>query len=107
MRGSFKLKVVSFGKFQAFFAGLAGLICGIIYSFGGLIIDSMVSLGLASPEAMETPGLSYGTILAFGALIGMPLIGVVFGFALGIIVALMYNWFFRKYDLIKIDFLTK
>jgi hypothetical protein len=39
-----------------------------------LLIDTLVSLEYLNPESMGTPGLSYGTILAFGALVGMPLI---------------------------------
>ena len=102
-----KLNVFQFALFQAFLLFLIGVLCGILYSFGGLIIDSMVSLGWLSPEKMETPGLSYGTVLAFGALIGMPLIGAGIGFATGIIEAILYNiyaYFFRG---IKLDFELK
>lgn len=57
----------------------AGLVLGAIYSFGGLIIDSLVSMGYLSPAKMGTTGLSYGSILAFGALIGLPVIGGTIG----------------------------
>ena len=57
---------------------LAGLCAGILYAFGGLLIDIGVSLGWLLAETMQTPGLSIGTLYAFGALIGIPLI-----FALG------------------------
>jgi len=48
---------------------LLGLLAGILYSFGGLIIDILVSFGWITSS--ETPGLSYGTVFAFGALIGI------------------------------------
>lgn len=88
-----KLGVVSFAKFQSVLGGLVGLLMGIIYAFGGLIVDSLVSLGLVTTP--ETPGLSVGTVLAFGALVGMPLIGMISGFFLGILEALLYNGFAR------------
>ncbi len=90
-----RLDLLSFAKFQAVLGGLLGLLFGILYSFGGLIIDTLVSLGWITSS--ETPGLSIGTLMAFGALIGMPLIGLVVGFFTGILEALLYNigaqWF--------------
>jgi len=53
---------------------LLGLCAGILYAFGGLLIDVGVSLGWLAAETMGTPGLSIGTLYAFGALIGMPFI---------------------------------
>jgi hypothetical protein len=78
-------------KFQTIMGTLIGLITGIIYSVGGLIIDILVSLGWITSS--ETPGLSYGTILAFGALVGMPLIFALIGFVLGIIETILYKLF--------------
>ena len=111
MARSKKIKVLSFAIFQGFLGTLLGLIVGIIYSFGGFIIDLLVSLGWVMTT--ETPGLSYGTVLAFGALIGMPIIGALAGFFLGIIEALLFNlvagWFggldidFKKNDERKIS----
>ncbi len=83
--------VLSFAKLQAFIFSILGLLAGIIYSFGGLILDILVTLGWISSG--ETPGLSIGTVLAFGALLGMPLIGATFGFFFGIIEALVFNVF--------------
>ena len=40
----------------------------------------------------ETPGLSFGSVLAFGALVGVPLIASVFGFVMGVIAAIFYNF---------------
>jgi hypothetical protein len=89
MARSKKIKVLSFAIFQGFLGTLLGLIAGIIYSFGGLIIDVLVSIGWVT--CSETPGLSYGTLLAFGALIGMPIIFAIGGFILGIVEAFLYN----------------
>ena len=99
-----KIKVFSFAKFQAFLGLLIGLICGIIYSFGGLIIDVLVSYELLSSAAMSTPGLSYGTLLAFWALIGMPIICSIAGFLLGLVEAVLYNLFARWFGGIEVNF---
>lgn len=96
-----KLNVLSLAVLQAILLGLAGLLCGILYSFGGLIIDALVSLGWVTTS--ETPGLSYGTVLAFGALIGMPLIGAVAGFCLGIVEAFLFNWTARWFGGFKMS----
>ncbi|MCF7560137.1 DUF3566 domain-containing protein [Sabulilitoribacter multivorans] len=99
-----RIGVFSFAKFQTLLGGLIGLVLGILYSFGGLIIDMLVSWDILSATTMETPGLSYGTILAFGALIGMPAIFAVAGFFLGILEAILYNLFARWFGGVKIDF---
>lgn len=91
---------MSFGKLQAFIMLFAGLLAGIVYSFGGLIIDTLVSLGWITSS--ETSGLSYGTVLAFGAVIGMPLIFAIFGFIFGLIEAFIYNLFARWFGGIEI-----
>ncbi|NND16148.1 MAG: hypothetical protein HKN89_07465 [Eudoraea sp.] len=92
-----KLQIFPFALFQGTLTGLIGAVCGILYSIGGFLIDAGVSLGWVSGETWETPGLSYGTVLAFGALIGMPLIFAVVGFVAGIIEAFLFNlvanWF--------------
>ena len=98
-----RLGVFSFGKLLALIGGLLGLICGIWYAVGGLLIDIGVSMGWLSPEAMGTPGLSHGTVLAFGALIGMPLIGVCTGFVVGLIGALLYNLYASWFGGVQID----
>lgn len=81
---------------------LLGLLAGIYYSFGGLLVDGLVSLGWI--RSSETPGLTYGTVLAFGALIGMPLIAATVGFAVGLAEAVLYNWTVKWFGGIKIDF---
>jgi hypothetical protein len=52
-------------------SALLGLICGVLYSFGGVIVD------------LFTIGLNWGTVLAFGALVGMPAAFAVAGFVVG------------------------
>ena len=97
-----KLNVFSFALMQAKLLALIGLLLGIIYAFGGLVIDSIVSMNLIS--IAETPGLSMGTLLAFGALIGMPLIGLVSGYILGIIEAILFNLTTTRIGGIKLNF---
>jgi hypothetical protein len=94
--------VLSFAKFQALLGALLGFVAGIIYSFGGLAIDALVTLGWITSS--DTPGLSYGTILAFGALFGMPLIGLLAGLVLGFISALLYNQYAKWFGGISLDF---
>ena len=81
------INLLSFGKFQALLFTLLGLLAGILYAFGGFAIDALVSAGWVSSEIAQTPGISYGTLLAFGALIGMPVIFAACGFVAGIVEA--------------------
>jgi len=97
-----RIGVFSFAKFQAFLGAIIGLICGILYSFGGLIIDALVTMGWMTTS--ETPGLSFGTLLAFGALIGMPIIFSIAGYLLGIAEAIIYNTSTKRFDGLKLDF---
>ncbi len=88
-------------KLLAFIGALIGLILGILYSFGGLLLDVAVTLDWIEND--ETPGLSYGTLLAFGALIGMPLIFMGLGMIAGAIGSLSYNLFTRWFEGIEIE----
>ena len=99
-----KIKPFPFALFQAFLAGLVGLFAGILYSFGGLAIDTLVSFGWISSKIASTPGLSYGTILAFGALLGMPIIFASFGFVIGLLEAILYNAFTKGVFKVEVDF---
>ena len=85
------IKIFSFAKFQAVLLGCLGIIPGILYSFGGTIYD-----------IMTTGSVNFGTLLAYLALIMMPIYFAVFGFFLGILEAIIYNLFART--LIDIDF---
>lgn len=61
-----------------------GVILGLVYSFGGLIID------------LATIGLNWGTFLAFGALIGMPVVFALSGCILGLLIDLLLKIFIKK-----------
>ena len=97
-----KIKVLSFAKFQGAIGLVLGLIAGILYAFGGLLIDALVSLQWITTN--ETPGLSYGTILAFGALIGMPVIGGTVGFVIGLVEGVLYNTLAKWLGILEINF---
>ena len=89
--------ILSLAKIHAIALGFLGLVCGILYSFGGLAIDALVTLDLITTT--ETPGLSFGTVLAFGALIGMPVIFSGVGFVVGVVVGALYtcaDWILQR-----------
>lgn len=52
-------------------AAVVGFACGVVYSVGGLVVDAV------------TTGLNNGTVLAFGALVGMPVLLGAAGFVAG------------------------
>ncbi|MCT4623819.1 MAG: hypothetical protein N4A46_09375 [Schleiferiaceae bacterium] len=93
MKAVFQTKQFWILQRSALICATVGLSLGVLYSFGGLIIDTLVSLELISSN--ETPGLSYGTVLAFGALIGMPAIGFVFGVVLGLVLIPLHALYFK------------
>ena len=78
-----------------------GLIAGIVYSFGGAILDTLVSAGWVTLDG--TPGLSSGTALAFGALLAMPVIGGAMGLVAGAFGAWLYNSVASRVGGIKIN----
>ena len=41
-----KLNILKYAKFQALICAMVGLLFGIFYSFGGLIVDTLVTLEL-------------------------------------------------------------
>ena len=96
-----KINVLSFAKLHTVIGALIGLVIGIFYSFGGLLIDILVTIGWISSQ--ETPGLSYGTVLAFGALIGMPIIFAIFGFIVGFVGAFLYNLYAKWFGGMEIN----
>ena len=99
-----KINIFVFAKFQAFFAMLLGFFAGVLYSFAGLFLDIFVSIHWISPTLAETSGLSYGTLLAFGALIGMPAIFALFGYLAGIIEACLYNIFINRVGYMEFNY---
>jgi hypothetical protein len=96
------IRVLSLAKFQAVLLAPIGLIAGILYSFGGAIIDVLVSAGWITTAS--TPGVGYGTALAFLALIGMPIMFAAFGFIVGLVEAVLYNLLARLFGGMEIDF---
>lgn len=102
MKHAQKIKLVPFIKFQTFFWGLLGVSAGVFYAFGGLIIDTAASLGWVSFN--ETPGLGHGTLLAFGALIVMPLLFALFGLLTAFVGALLFNAFSKWLGWINLNF---
>ena len=97
-----KLGMLSMEKLQAVILALSGLIAGIVYSFGGAIYDILVSTGWITSGS--TPGVGYGTALAFLALIGMPVIFAAFGFIAGLFEAILYNIFAGRFGGIEFEF---
>ena len=95
----------AFVKFQTIMGSIFGLIMGIIYAFGGFLIDTFVSLNWLNHP--ETTGLSYGTILAFGALIGMPIIFAGIGFLIGIFEVMLFNLLSKRLDWLDLNFEQK
>lgn len=89
-----KINVLQYAKLQLLIMALIGLLAGMLYSVGGLIID------------IFTIGLNGGTALAFLALIGMPVIFAVFGFITGIIGAFLYNAASKWFGGIELDIKT-
>ena len=99
------LGVLTFAKFQGVMGLLIGFILGVIYSVGGFFVDTLVTLGLIN--SAETPGLSIGTLLAFGALLGMPMIFSVLGFLLGLLEAILFNFVARWFEGMNLRFQVK
>jgi len=80
-----KLGILFFAKLLAVQMACAGLIAGVLYSVGGVLYE------------LVTGTLNSGTLLAFGALLGMPLVFAACGFIAGAVGAVLYNlaatWF--------------
>ena len=89
MPGPGSIGVFSVAARQAALMAVVGLLAGFVYSFGGAAIDVLVTAGVITSGS--TPGVSWGTALAFLALIGMPVYFAVFGFAAGAIGAFLYG----------------
>ena len=69
------MKILPAATLLARWSAYLGLFCGVLYSFGGFFYD------------LFTTGLNWGTAMAFGALIGMPVVFGTFGFVLGALIA--------------------
>ena len=86
-----KIDIFLYAKLQGIVVGLIGLVCGVLYATIGTIID------------MSTIGLNAGTALAYLAIIGMPLVFVSFGFASGLLGALLFNCFSKWLGFVKLN----
>jgi len=82
---SFKLDILSGAQIGAVIMASMGLFMGVLYSVGGLVYELYMGIPL-----------NLGTILAFGALVGMPLIFAIPGIVIGAIVATIYNAISKK-----------
>jgi len=87
-----KIGLTFAASLSAIFGAGIGLICGILYAFGGFFSE------------LVTNSLNTGTAMAFGALIGMPLIFAICGFFTGLIGAVFYNILAKRFGGITADF---
>ena len=74
------MKVNPWAKTLAKCMSFLGVFLGLLYSFGGLIVDLL------------TVGLNWGTAMAFGALIIMPIAFGTVGFICGLISHLIMSF---------------
>ena len=74
---AFNVKVLRTATMLAIAMACVGLVCGVLSSVGGFFVD------------LFTIGLNRGTVLAFGALVGMPVTFAAFGFVVGALGALV------------------
>jgi len=103
-----KLNILKYAKFQALICAMVGLLFGIFYSFGGLIVDTLVTLELSDPIIWDnTPGLSYGTLLAFMALFIMTLFTAGIGFISALVGGYLFNKLNYPFKNIDMDFEQK
>ena len=86
-----RVGVLFLAKLQAVVMVVAGLIAGIVYSFGGALYE------------LFTGTLNAGTILAFGALVGMPIIFGAVGLVAGAVGAVLYNFAAKRFGGIELD----
>jgi len=86
-----RIGVLFSAKLQAVQMTCVGLIAGILYAFGGFFYE------------LVTGTLNSGTILAFGALVGMPIVFGAFGFISGAVGAVLYNLTARRSGGIEMD----
>jgi len=87
------VNVLRLARFQAILFALVGLVAGVLYSFGGVIFD-----------VATTGSVNWGTAMAFLALIGMPIAFALVGAILGLVEAVLFNLFAKRFGGIEIDF---
>jgi hypothetical protein len=69
--------ILRYGRGGALLGAAVGLGCGVLYSVGGFFVD------------LFTIGLNQGTLMAFGALIGMPAVFATVGLGAGLLLGAM------------------
>lgn len=84
-----RINLRSYLLFKTFVGGFVGLVLGLLYGVGGLIIDILISMNLV--VSTESPGLSIGTLLALGAIPIMSLIFACVGVVIGILELLLFK----------------
>lgn len=99
-----EISMIGFATFQAKFAMLIGLFLGVVYAVGGLATDLLVSVNLLSSASFHTDGLGIGTLLAFMALLGMPMLFATLGFIIGLFEAALYKAYLRYFQPFNADF---
>ncbi|NDV90655.1 hypothetical protein GTH32_05515 [Alteromonas sp. 345S023] len=99
-----RLAVHPFAKFQAFLFGLVGALLGFIYAIGGLALDILISVGILGSLPGVSSGLGLGSSMAFGAILGIPLILMLAGYVIGTIEAHAYNVFVKFSTSLNTDF---
>jgi hypothetical protein len=87
-----KVGTVFLAKLFAIVMAFLGLVAGFVYAVGGAVYD-----------IITTQELNLGTALAFGALLGMPLLFAIVGFVAGAIGAPVYNLAARWFGGIESD----
>ena len=80
MKKTRKLNAFNYGLLQGLIFTLLGFAIGLLYAVGGFISDLL------------TTGLNLGTLLAFLAVIGIPVTFGVIGFATGWVGGLLFNF---------------
>ena len=73
--------ILRYGLGGALLGAAVGLACGVLYSVGGFFVD------------LFTIGLNQGTLMAFGALIGMPVIFAAAGLGAGLLPGVVLRLF--------------
>lgn len=87
-----KIGVLRLVRLQAVLMSLVGLLAGILYSFGGAVYD-----------VITTGSVNGGTVLAFLALLGMPLVFAAGGAILGFVQAVLFNLFVKRFGGIEVE----
>ncbi|MEL6820139.1 MAG: hypothetical protein AAFP70_00160 [Calditrichota bacterium] len=92
-------EIFSYAELLSILFAALGFIAGLFYAFGGLVVDALTTIGWVAPETFGTNGLGWGTVLAFEALIGMPLLFGAVGWGIGFLIALIVRLRMKKTDI--------